>query len=163
MLGRSRVNKLFVMRSLLRTEEEAHCPELYMANEGDVDISSTVVEEGRQVYQKAAHGGSSTSGGRGRGVSARMEESGEEDEEMGGGDRVRASVEGGGVERWGDASSSGDGSRWDDGGPARFHRQLQRYRKHLQDQVSVFSLLAFLSSQIHSQGCHRFPYPPFTS
>lgn len=30
MLGRSRVNKLFVMRSLLRPDEDAHRPELYL-------------------------------------------------------------------------------------------------------------------------------------
>lgn len=138
MLGRSRVSKLFVMRSLLLREEEAHRPELYLQpldseegdgeGEGDDDAAEQQGEclvvplVGRRRPSDAAGlgdgsvtvgGGGGVGGSRGR---------------LGGGARVGEEVEDGG----GVGSSSGDCGP---GGELRYHRQLRRYREHLAQEV----------------------------
>ncbi|CAM9364963.1 unnamed protein product [Scytosiphon promiscuus] len=114
-LGRSRVSKLFVMRSLLQREEEAHRPELYLRLPG-----------GEEEQQDAEEGRGAEAGrGRRRG-------------------KKRAAVRGRGDTRsinseTGDASGSdlSDAEQAARSTAPLYHRQLRQYREYLrQDRAS---------------------------
>lgn len=132
MLGRSRVNKLFVMRSLLLREEEAHRPELYLRpvdsgegggeGEGDFDAAGIVEQQGERLSVPLV--------GRRR-----------PSDSAGPDDRVAAVGGGGGGPgrrgggaRVGGEEGEGDGES-EPGGELRYHRQLRRYREYLAEEV----------------------------
>lgn len=128
-IGRSRVSKLFVMRSLLLTDEEAHRPERYLevpdepAAEGLEGVTQNAEEVAAGVQEQLAV---PLVGGRRPSDSSRMEAGG-----FGGSER-RVSTgkgEGGGVRVSGeDEEGAGDEE-------LRYHRQLRRYREYLQQEV----------------------------
>lgn len=121
MLARSRVSKLFVMRSLLRRDEEAHRPELYLAdNESDTFLPRQTSNSDSEYPDNAAAAASGDDdfpgallwrGGGGGGTGERKEWDGEEGGAAVGGGRRQEKV------------------------ATRYHRQLRRYREHLRDQV----------------------------
>lgn len=110
-LGRSRVSKLFVMRSLLRTDEEAHNPDLYMVKHGE--------EQGAQAHH--TFGAERRPAALGRG-NARVAQ-GDKEEDNGPFDDEEEGQRAGGRESI------------DLGGSARFHQQLWSYREHLKTEV----------------------------
>ncbi|CAN0350961.1 unnamed protein product [Ectocarpus sp. 6 AP-2014] len=127
-IGRSRVSKLFVMRSLLLTDEEAHRPERYLevpdepAAEGLEGVTQNAEEAAEGVQEQLAV---PLVGGRRPSDTSRMEAGG-----FGGSER-RVSTgkgEGGGARvSGGDEEGAGDEE-------LRYHRQLRRYREHLQQE-----------------------------
>eukprot|EP00903_Cladosiphon_okamuranus_P006237 g6122.t1 len=127
-LGRSRVSKLFVMRSLLLKEEEAHRPELYLGppdteqgeGEGDDDEANATEQQGERLVVPLV-GRRRPSDAEGPGDNAAVDGGG-----GGGGGRNRW----GGGARVGGEGGEGDGAS-EPRGELRYHRQLRRYREHL--------------------------------
>eukprot|EP00752_Nemacystus_decipiens_P012915 g11430.t1 len=131
-LGRSRVSKLFVMRSLLSREEEAHRPERYLrpldSREGgggdDGDDCDDDDDEASMVEQQGERLGVPLVGRRrpsdAAGPDIAVDGGGGSQGRRGGGARV------GGEE--GEREGEGDG---EPAGELRYHRQLRRYREHL--------------------------------
>ncbi|CAN0105085.1 unnamed protein product, partial [Ectocarpus sp. 4 AP-2014] len=127
-IGRSRVSKLFVMRSLLLTDEEAHRPERYLelpdepAAEGPEGFLKNPEEVAEEVQEQLAV---PLVGGRRPSDTSRMEAVG-----FGGSERRVSTGEGeGGSARvsGGDEEGAGDEE-------SRYHRQLRRYREYLQQE-----------------------------
>lgn len=102
------------MRSLLRTDEEAHNPNLYM-----VDQEETAGSWASMI------GGERRPGAPGRG-NARVVPEHEEDGDGG---------SSGDEETGGEQRATGDGESVSLGGSAKFHEQLWRYREHLKKEV----------------------------
>lgn len=126
MLGRSRVSKLSVMRSLLSRNEDVHRPELYLDSERSDPRRKTPDQEEeirREVPLVDVEGSTHAGHGRGDGVVGGR-----------GGDDLGGSGLGGG--RWGRGEEGERGSGR--GGSLRYHQQLRRYREHLRREVRRF-------------------------
>ncbi|CAN0062130.1 unnamed protein product, partial [Ectocarpus sp. 12 AP-2014] len=127
-IGRSRVSKLFVMRSLLLTDEEAHRPERYLEvpDEPEAEGMEGVLQHPEEVAEGVQEQlAVPLVGGRRPSDTSRMEAVGfggsERRVSTGKGEGGSARVSGGDEEGAGDEES-------------RYHRQLRRYREYLQQE-----------------------------
>lgn len=132
-LGRSRVSKLVVMRSILSQEEEAHRPELYLelgnqdawidndSDNGNGDGNDMTSDDFRVM--PLGSGRRDVEGG----VSAVVGGGG------GGG-------EGAGVGRAAGAEEGSEAGSCGNIGSSRYHQQLRRYRDHLRREVCIIAM-----------------------
>lgn len=121
-LARSRVSKLFVMQSLLKSEEEAHIPALYLADS----------EEGEDESLGDDRRSATSEEGLPRALLGRGEASSSDSDMRAGETRNWCSDEAKVDDTAGDTTW---GKRKIGKGATRYLRQLERYREHLREQV----------------------------